>query len=200
MHLSILLIQNKMKKITLLIAILAVLQACSGNKAEQQQQEAGIQNQKEMNDFYSFRLKSLDGEEIDFSRYKGKKVLLVNVASECGYTPQYAGLQKLHETYGNKLAVLGFPANNFGEQESGSNQQIAQFCQKNYGVDFQMFSKISVKGNDQHALYEWLREETGQEPSWNFCKYLVDENGKAVAFYPSAVEPMSSEITDRVKN
>ena len=188
-----------MKKISIFIFALLVLQACSGNKAEQQQQEAVIQNTTEMSDFYDFRMKALDGEEIDFSRYKGKKVLLVNVASECGYTPQYAELQELHETYGNKVAILGFPANNFGGQEPGSNQQIADFCQKNYGVSFQMFSKISVKGEDQHALYEWLREQTGQEPGWNFSKFLIDENGKVLGFYPSAVKPMGPEIVGLVK-
>nr|WP_152425109.1 glutathione peroxidase [Nafulsella turpanensis] len=152
-----------------------------------------------MSDFYDFRLKSLNGEEIDFSRYKGKKVLLVNVASECGYTPQYADLQKLHEEYGDKVAVLGFPANNFGSQEPGSNQQIADFCQKNYGVEFQMFSKISVKGADQHPLYEWLREQSGQEPSWNFSKFLIDENGEVIGFYPSGVNPMDDEIVEKVR-
>lgn len=190
-----------MKRLPILFILLLLLQACSGNKAEETQgQEAGFQNTTEMSDFYDFRLKALDGEEIDFSRYKGKKVLLVNVASECGYTPQYGELQELHETYGNKVAILGFPANNFGGQEPGSNQQIADFCQKNYGVDFQMFSKISVKGEDQHALYEWLREQTGQEPSWNFCKYLLNENGEVLAFYPSKVKPMGPEIVEQVNN
>lgn len=185
-----------MKKLSIFFIPLLMLAACSQQQAEQQQ--AGVQNTNKMSDFYSFQLKALDGEEIDFSRYKGKKVLLVNVASECGYTPQYADLQQLHETYGDKVAVLGFPANNFGNQESGSNQQIADFCQKNYGVDFQMFSKISVKGKDQHPLYEWLREQSGQEPSWNFCKYLLDENGEVLGFYPSGVNPMDEEIVGNI--
>lgn len=187
-----------MKKVSIFfIPLLLLFAACAQNGGEQQQ--AGVQTPTEMSDFYSFQLKALDGEEIDFSRYKGKKVLLVNVASECGYTPQYEDLQKLHETYGDKVAVLGFPANNFGNQESGSNQQIADFCRKNYGVDFQMFSKISVKGNDQHPLYEWLREQSGQEPSWNFSKYLLDENGEVLGFYPSGVNPMDEEIVGRIK-
>ena len=187
-----------MKKIILFfIPLLLLLEACAQNTAEQQ--EAGVQNLSVMSDFYDFKLEALDGEEIDFSRYKGKKVLLVNVASECGYTPQYADLQKLHEQYGKQVAVLGFPANNFGGQEPGSDQEIATFCQKNYGVDFQMFSKISVKGADQHPLYKWLREQSGQEPSWNFSKYLVDENGKVLAFYPSDVNPVDPQIVDRVK-
>lgn len=147
-------------------------------------------------DFYTFKMPSLDGKEIDFSKYKGKKVLLVNTASECGYTPQYEGLQKLNEQYGDKVVILGFPANNFGGQEPGSSEEIASFCQKNYGVTFQMFDKISVKGEDKHPLYTWLTENAPnhEEPTWNFCKYLVNENGEVVAFYPSKAEPMGEEI------
>lgn len=142
---------------------------------------------------YDFKMNSLDGKQIDFAGYKGKSLLIVNVASECGFTPQYAGLQKLHSQYGDKVVVLGFPANNFGGQEPGSNQQIAQFCEKNYGVEFQMFEKISVKGDDQHPLYQWLKEKTGQEPTWNFCKYLVKPDG-TVKFFPSKVKPLDQEI------
>ena len=142
---------------------------------------------------YDFKVNSLDGKEIDFSRYKGKNLLIVNVASECGFTPQYADLQKLHGQYGDRVVILGFPANNFGGQEPGSNQQIAQFCEKNYGVEFQMFEKISVKGDDQHPLYQWLKEKTGQEPTWNFCKYLVKPDG-TVRFFPSKVKPLDQEI------
>lgn len=142
---------------------------------------------------YDFKINSLEGEEIDFSRYKGKNLLIVNVASRCGFTPQYADLEKLHEEFGDQVVVLGFPANNFGSQEPGSNLEIAEFCQKNYGVKFQMFEKISVKGEDQHPLYQWLREKTGQEPTWNFCKYLVKPDG-TVQFFPSKVKPMDKEI------
>ena len=147
-------------------------------------------------DFYNFKMTSLDGKEIDFSKYKGKKVLLVNTASECGYTPQYTDLQKLHETHGNDVVVLGFPANNFGGQEPGSNEEIASFCQKNYGVTFQLFDKISVKGEDKHPLYTWLAQNApnNEEPNWNFCKYLVNENGEVVAFFPSKAKPMGEEI------
>ena len=113
-----------------------------------------------MDSIYDFKMNSLEGEEIDFSQYKGKTLLIVNVASKCGFTPQYADLQKLQEQYGNKLTILGFPANNFGGQEPGSSVQIAEFCQKNYGVTFQMFEKISVKGDDQHPLYKYLKEKT----------------------------------------
>lgn len=145
---------------------------------------------------YDFKINSLEGKSVDFSQFKGKTLLIVNTASECGYTPQYADLQEVHKQHGGKLTILGFPANNFGGQEPGTNAQIATFCQKNYGVTFQMFEKISVKGNDQHPLYAWLKEKTGKEPTWNFCKYLVRPDG-TVTFYPSKVKPQ--EIANEVK-
>lgn len=115
-----------------------------------------------MTNLYDFKLNSLEGKQIDFAQYKGKSLLIVNTASECGYTPQYADLQELHEKFGDKVTILGFPANNFGGQEPGTNAQIATFCKKNYGVAFQMFEKISVKGSDQHPLYQYLKEKTGK--------------------------------------
>lgn len=146
---------------------------------------------------YDFKMNSIDGNVIDLSQYKGKTLLIVNTASECGFTPQYAELQKLHEQYGSKVTILGFPANNFGGQEPGANSQIASFCKKNYGVTFQMFEKISVKGSDQHALYKFLKEKTGEEPSWNFCKYLVKPDG-TVKFFTSKVKPLDKEIVDQL--
>jgi len=146
---------------------------------------------------FDFKMNSLEGKTIDLSQYKGKTLLIVNTASECGYTPQYADLQKLHETLGDKVTILGFPANNFGGQEPGSNAEIASFCKKNYGVTFQMFEKISVKGKDQHPLYAYLKDKTGQEPSWNFCKYLVKPDG-SIKFYKSSVKPMDKEITSEL--
>jgi glutathione peroxidase len=143
---------------------------------------------------YDFKVNSIEGKSIDFSQFKGKNVLIVNTASKCGYTPQYTELQKLHEAYGNKITILGFPANNFGGQEPGTNTEIATFCQKNYGVSFQMFEKVSVKGADQHPLYAWLKEKTGQEPGWNFCKYLVKADG-TVKYFASKVNPMDAAIT-----
>jgi len=150
-----------------------------------------------MTSLYDFKMNSLDGELIDFSVYKGKTLLIVNVASKCGYTPQYADLQQMQDQYGSKVVILGFPANNFGGQEPGTSIEIAQFCEKNYGVTFQMFEKISVKGSDQHPLYQFLKEKTGQEPSWNFCKYLVKPDG-AIKFYPSKVKPLDKEILDEI--
>jgi glutathione peroxidase len=149
--------------------------------------------------FYDFKLKSIDGKEIDFSIYKGKKVLIVNTASECGYTPQYDELQKLHETHGNQLTLLGFPANNFGGQEPGTNDEIGAFCRKNFGVTFQLFAKSEVVGAEQNVLYQWLsnKDQNGWNtdvPNWNFCKYLINEKGELLKFYSSSVSPMSDEI------
>jgi glutathione peroxidase len=145
---------------------------------------------------YDFKINAIDGKPVDFAQFKGKTLLIVNTASQCGYTRQYADLQELHKQHGNKITVLGFPANNFGGQEPGTNGEIATFCQKNYGVTFQMFEKVSVKGADQHPLYAWLKEKSGKEPTWNFCKYLVLPDG-TVKFFPSSVNPL--EIVNEIK-
>lgn len=147
---------------------------------------------------YDFSVPSLDGDTIDFSRYKGKYMLIVNTASKCGFTPQYKDLQLLHERYKDKLSVLGFPANDFLWQEPGSDDEIAAFCEKNYGVTFQMFSKVGVKGKDQHPLFGWLQHKTGKAPRWNFCKYLVDPQGNVLAFFPSKTSPLDPAITDKI--
>ncbi len=147
---------------------------------------------------YDFKLTALDGSEIDFSQYKGKSILIVNTASKCGFTPQYADLEKIHDNYNDKVTVLGLPANNFLWQEPGSNEEIASFCTKNYGVSFQMFEKISVKGRDKHPLYKWLEAKSGKAPSWNFCKYVVSKDGTQVKFFPSKVTPLDKEIIDAI--
>ena len=154
--------------------------------------------------FYDLKAVTIDGQEISFEKFKGKKVLIVNVASKCGYTYQYEGLQKLHELYGNKVSVLGFPANDFLFLERGSNEEIAEFCESNYGVTFQMFEKITTKGKKQSPVYHWLsnKELNGwndQKPSWNFCKYIIDEDGKLVGFFDSKVKPLSEEIVSLIK-
>ncbi|KAA3437490.1 glutathione peroxidase [Rufibacter hautae] len=148
---------------------------------------------------YEIPLKTIDGKDTSLKQYKGKKVLIVNVASECGFTPQYADLEKLHKLHGDKVVVLGFPANDFGGQEKGSNEEIAQFCQKNFGVSFPMFQKASVIGAEQQPLYKWLTSKdangsNASAPSWNFCKYLISENGQIIKFYPSKVSPLSEEL------
>ncbi len=147
---------------------------------------------------YDKKATGLDGKEVDFSLYKGKYILIVNTASKCGYTPQYSDLEKLHDQYQDKVAVLGFPSNNFLWQEPGSNHDIEEFCQKNYGVSFQMFEKISVKGDDQHPLYAWLEAKSGKTPSWNFCKYLIGKDGEVLAYYPSKVSPLDKEILEKI--
>ena len=150
---------------------------------------------------YDFQMEAIDGTTIDFRQYRGKKLLLVNTASKCGYTPQYEDLQKLHERYGDQLVILGFPSYNFMGQEPGSNDEIAEFCRLNYGVTFQMFNKIDVKGNNQHPLYQWLSDKelngwNDKAPTWNFCKYLVNEQGELVKFFRSGTKPMDQEIID----
>jgi glutathione peroxidase len=149
---------------------------------------------------YEFRLTGLDGTPIDFERFRGKNLLIVNTASQCGYTPQYKTLQELHETYGDRVTVLGFPANNFLWQEPGTNEEIAAFCEKNFGVTFQMFEKISVRGSDQHPLYRWLSAKAGKRPSWNFCKYLVDKEGKVTGFFGPKVSPLDESIIKQIAN
>ncbi|HEX8549047.1 MAG TPA: glutathione peroxidase [Cytophagaceae bacterium] len=154
--------------------------------------------------FYEFKVNGLDGTVVDFSKFKGKKVLIVNTASECGFTPQYAELQKLHEQYGSKVTVIGVPSNDFGGQEPGDATQIQNFCQKNFGVTFQMLEKATVKGSDKHPLYQWLSDKSkngwnDQEPKWNFSKYLINEKGELVKFYPSSVSPMSKELLEAIK-
>ena len=151
------------------------------------------------NSIYEFKINSLEGKEIDFSKYKGKKLLIVNTASKCGKTPQYAGLEKLHEQFGDKVNVVGFPANNFLWQEPGSSEEIAAFCERNYGVKFQMFEKVSVKGNDQHPLYQWLEAKTGKRPDWNFAKFLVSEDGTKVTFFNSSIQPLDESIVSKIQ-
>ena len=148
---------------------------------------------------YDFTLPGIDGQPVELRRYQGKKLLIVNTASECGYTPQYQELEQLHQQHADKVTVLGFPANNFGGQEPGSNEQIATFCEKNFGVTFPLFSKLSVAGADAAPLFRYLGSKaqngrTDEKPSWNFCKYLIDEQGHVLAFYPSRVSPMSPEL------
>jgi len=157
-----------------------------------------------MPSIYDFKIPSLSGDTIDFSKYKGKKILIVNTASKCGYTPQYEDLQKLNEQYGGKVTILGFPCDDFGHQEPGSANEIASFCKMNYGVTFQLFEKVHVKGAEKHPLYQWLTDKSKngwntQEPNWNFCKYLVNEKGELVKFYASSVKPMSKDITEAIQ-
>lgn len=152
---------------------------------------------------YDFKVAGLEGGSIDFAAFKGKKILIVNTASQCGYTKQYAGLQELYDKYKDKLVIVGFPANNFGGQEPGTNTEIKEFCKKNYGVTFPMAAKVSVKGDDMAAIYKWLTSKTENrvldtEIKWNFGKFLIDEKGTLINYFPSKVTPMSEEITGKL--
>lgn len=148
---------------------------------------------------YDFKVPGLDGREINFADFKGKKILVVNTASKCGNTPQYETLEKLYETHKDKLVIVGFPANNFGGQEPGSNGEIKEFCKKNYGVSFPMAEKISVKGEDMAPIYKFLTEQASQKKledpvNWNFGKFLLDENGNLIATFSPKTQPLSDEI------
>lgn len=160
--------------------------------------------QTSMPSVYSFKVESIDGGTIDFAQYKGKKILIVNVASECSYTPQYSDLEKLYEKYKDKLAVIGFPANNFLGQEPGSNEEIRQFCTSRYEVTFPMAAKISVKGKNIAPLYEWLTEKKlngveDSEVSWNFNKYLLDEKGQYLRHFKSKIQPFDPELINAIE-
>lgn len=155
--------------------------------------------------FYDFSIKTLDGKnQINLKDFKGKYVMCVNVASKCGYTPQYADLQKLADTYKDKLVIIGFPCNQFMGQEPGSAEEIASFCQKNYGVKFLLTEKIDVKGSNTNEIYQWLSNKTLNGVSdatikWNFNKILIDPNGKWLSYFPSGTKPLSDEIVALIK-
>lgn len=151
---------------------------------------------------YTFTMKTIDGTEKPLAKYKGNVLLVVNVASFCGYTPQYKDLEAVYEKYKNKgFQILAFPANNFGEQEPGSDKEIKEFCEMNYKVTFDMFSKISVKGEDQHPLYQYITKESPfpGDVKWNFQKYLVDKHGNIVAMFPSKIKPTDSEFIQKLE-
>lgn len=155
--------------------------------------------------FHDFVVKDIDGNDFDFSQLEGKKVMIVNTASKCGFTKQYAGLQKLYEKYKDQdFVIIGFPANNFKNQEPGSDEEIKKFCKKNYGVSFPMMSKISVKGEDIHPVYQWLtqKDKNGKKDSevkWNFQKYLVDEEGNLEKVIGTRTKPMDEEIINWIE-
>jgi glutathione peroxidase len=177
-----------MKKILL---ILITVMTAIGTKAQSK-------------DIYDYSFMDINGNEVSISSFKGKKIMFVNVASKCGFTPQYEELQEVHEKYGDKVVIIGFPCNQFGGQEPGTEEEIQSFCQKNYGVEFLMASKVDVKGSDQNPIYTWLtsEEKNGVESSkvmWNFQKYIVDENGMYIAHFKSGVKPTDAEITDLLK-
>ena len=154
---------------------------------------------------HNFTVTSIEGEEVNLAQFKGKKVMIVNTASKCGFTGQYEGLEKLYKTYKNQnFVIIGFPANNFMKQEPGTNEEILEFCTKNYGVSFPMMEKISVKGDDIHPLYKWLTKKSenkvlDSDVSWNFQKFLIDENGNIVKSLSPKTSPESKEIIDWIE-
>jgi glutathione peroxidase len=156
--------------------------------------------------FYTLKGTLIDGSTLDFAALKGKKVMLVNTASDCGYTDQYTALQQLSDKYKNKLVVLGFPANDFKEQEKGTDAEIAQFCKANYGVTFPLMQKSSViKSPQQNIIYQWLTEEAkngwnNKTPSWNFSKYIVNENGVLIKYFDPSVSPLSNEVVKAIND
>lgn len=195
-----------MKKLVTLFSVAALLFSCQ-NQAQKKQTTAptAITTPMAKETIYQFKVEDLSGDSFDFSTLKGKKILVVNTASECGLTPQYEQLQEIYEKYKDKnFVIVGFPANNFGAQEPGTNQQIATFCQKNYGVTFPMMAKISVKGSDMHPVYQFLTQKAkngleDSEVQWNFQKYLINENGELVKVVSPRTLPTDAEIVNWIE-
>ena len=192
-----------MKKILiLLLSAGALLQSCKNQKNDVSQTKTADQQMSKT--IYDYKVESLDGQEINFADFKGKKILVVNTASECGFTPQYADLEKLSKDYENNLVIVGFPAKNFGGQEPGSNTEIGAFCEKNFGVTFPMAAKVSVKGDDTAPIFKFLTEKdlNGVKNTailWNFTKFLIDENGHLIDTFISTTKPTSESITKYLK-
>ncbi len=196
-----------MKKLVIFTFGLLFLWSCQNNAqpnivAINTNSNENMNTETQIKTIYKFKVKDLYGKEFDFASLKGKKILIVNTASECGLTPQYKDLEAIYEKYKNKnknFIIVGFPANNFGSQEPGSNEQIAKFCQLNYGVTFPMMSKISVKGNDKHPVYQFLTQKSknglqDSEVEWNFQKYLINEEGELVKVLSPRVLPTDAAI------
>lgn len=198
-----------MKKI-LFFPVLILLFACAtaNNESHSKQTEVTPKTVDEMPQptIYNFKAIDIEGKEFDFSSLKGKKVMIVNTASECGFTPQYEQLEAIYKKYGGeKFEIIGFPANNFGGQEPGADSTIAAFCKKNYGVTFKMMSKISVVGDDQHEIYQWLTQKSknGVEDAkvqWNFHKFLIDENGHYVKSVGTKTKPDDEDVVKWIEN
>tara|TARA_Y100001970_G_scaffold205760_1_gene250567 strand:- start:645 stop:1211 length:567 start_codon:yes stop_codon:yes gene_type:complete len=188
-----------MKKYIFLISIIILIISC-GNLSK-----TNSKNVQFIQSFYDLKANGIDGEVIPMSDYIDKKILIVNVASKCGYTPQYKELQQLYNDYKDSLYILAFPSNDFLGQEPGSNQEIKTFCEVNFGVKFDVFEKISVTGKNIHPIYDWLSDESkngwnNQSPAWNFSKYLINENGDLVGLWGPKTSPLSNDIVDKIVN
>ena len=177
----------------------------SGKAAGKKQIQFNKENKTPLVSFYSLTIKDINGKDFNFASLKGKKVLIVNTASDCGFTGQYEGLEKLQEKYAESLVVVGFPANDFKEQETKDNESIAAFCKKNYGVSFPLMAKsIVIKNNEQNEVFKWLSNTAmngwnEQEPAWNFCKYLVNEEGTLTHYFPMTVDPLDASVMDAIE-
>ncbi|MFL9832821.1 glutathione peroxidase [Chryseobacterium terrae] len=189
-----------------LFIVLISFMALSNSYAQKKNEVSKVKTKQAMSQtIYDYKVDALEeGKTINFADFKGKKILIVNTASECGFTPQYADLEKLSKEYADKLVVVGFPANNFGGQEPGTNVEIGAFCQKNYGVTFPLAAKVSVKGDDTVPIFKYLTEKQlngvkDTEVKWNFTKFLIDENGKLIDSFVSKVKPTDEEITKYLK-
>lgn len=192
-----------MKIIAYIIILTSLLISCNSTSKENKLNTMSTSKTQPIESIYNIAINNLNGNAINLAAFKGKKILFVNVASECGFTPQYKDLQELHTTYGEKLVVIGIPCNQFGEQEPGNATEIQSFCSKNYGVEFIITEKVDVKGENQHPLYTWLtsKNKNGVKDSsvkWNFQKYLIDENGNFIDFYYSITNPLDTKITSKI--
>jgi len=187
---------------TVLIMITSLISGIFADKSEMASRPVNALTPPQS--LYDFKVKSLVGDEtVDLSKYKGKKVVILNVASKCGYTKQYADWEKFNKEHGDKVVVLGFPSNNFGGQEPGTSEEIATFCKATYGVSFPMFEKVEVKGDAKAPIYKWLTTKdlngwNDKEPTWNFCKYVVNEKGELTNFFASKVLPTDPEFVAAV--
>jgi glutathione peroxidase len=196
---------HQMKTIITAFTILFVIGCKETTKKSNENMEAATTKTESVatNSAHSFVLNNIDGQTFSLKNFKGKKILIVNTASKCGYTPQYEGLQALYEKYKDKLVVVGFPCNDFGGQEPGEKEDIKSFCKKNYGVTFPLTEKISVKGETMAPIYQWLTQKSQNGVldatiKWNFNKFLLNENGEMLAYFPSSVKPMDETITSKL--
>ncbi len=185
-----------MKNLFLILLVGAMCWSCF-SKASQRPENDNIMTEKS---FFDLKAVDMDGNTVSMDQYKGKKVVVVNLASKCGYTPQYEDLQRLYTENKNKMVILGFPCNDFGGQEPGSNEEIAQFCSVNYGVEFPLFDKITLKDGEKPEVYQWLTDKSkngwnSDSPNWNFCKYVINEEGELTHFFQSKIKPLGEEMT-----
>ena len=193
-----------MKTIYIIGILVLVLSSAAALSMRSRWQKPSKPIGKNKMSFYDLTINSIDGKEMHMSDFKGKYVLCVNVASKCGYTPQYEDLEKLYEQYQGKLVIVGFPCNQFLGQEPGTSEEIVSFCQKNYGVTFSLTEKIDVKGKNQHGVYQWLTQKSlngvaDGNVKWNFHKFLISPEGEWLAEFPSGVKPLDTELTSLIK-